>query len=136
MLVAVDANVLLSIALHHAAARAVTDGGVELATTLVTLAEVREHLDTLARKYRTRPGLLQSRLEALNVRVYGPRKYRSHLPQALGRIGDSDPDDVDLLALALRLEIPLWTNDRDFEGCGSQTYTTAGLLRKLGIHRR
>ncbi len=46
-------------------------------------------------------------------------------------IGERDPDDVDTLALSLALETPLWTNDRDFEGTGVTTFTTAALLALL-----
>jgi predicted nucleic acid-binding protein len=42
-----------------------------------------------------------------------------------------DQDDVELLALALRMKIPVWTNDRDFRNTGVQTYTTAQLLKLL-----
>jgi len=49
------------------------------------------------------------------------------------RIGKRDPDDVDLLALALELKIPIWSNDGDFEGTGIEWYPTAQLLKKLGF---
>ena len=34
------------------------------------------------------------------------------------RIGKRDPDDVDALALALTLKLPVWSNDNDFEESG------------------
>jgi predicted nucleic acid-binding protein len=40
---------------------------------------------------------------------------------------------VELLALALHFEIPLWTNDNDFEDCGVEWFTSAELLKKLGV---
>jgi predicted nucleic acid-binding protein len=33
--------------------------------------------------------------------------------------------------LAIQFEIPVWSNDRDFEDSGIQRYTTEDLLRKL-----
>ncbi len=33
-------------------------------------------------------------------------------------IGAIDPKDVDILALALTLYAPLWTQDKDFDLCG------------------
>jgi len=44
------------------------------------------------------------------------------------QIADRDPGDVDVLALALRLDVPVWSNDRDFEGTGVERMTTAELL--------
>jgi hypothetical protein len=35
------------------------------------------------------------------------------------------------LALAVGLGLPIWSNDRDLEGHGVTTYSTAQLLRKL-----
>jgi predicted nucleic acid-binding protein len=70
---------------------------------------------------------------ALPVTVVEEPIYSSALPQARQLIGRRDPDDVDLLALALHLRLPLWSNDNDFEKTGVQCYTTAELLQKLGI---
>ena len=43
-----------------------------------------------------------------------------------------DPDEVDLLALALHLGVPVWSKDNGFEDAGVEWYETAGLLKKLG----
>ena len=47
------------------------------------------------------------------------------VPQATRLIGEPDPDEAGLLALALALLVPIWTNDRDFETTGVECYTTA-----------
>ncbi len=47
-------------------------------------------------------------------------------------IEDRAPDDVPLLALALAMGIPVWSNDDDFRTAGVVWYTTARLLKKLG----
>jgi len=39
--------------------------------------------------------------------------------------------DVDVLALALHLDVPLWSNDRDFEDTGVSRFITAELLAIL-----
>jgi predicted nucleic acid-binding protein len=44
-----------------------------------------------------------------------------------------DPDDAHVLALALALEIPIWSNDRDFEISGVTCYSTEQMLRLLKI---
>ena len=46
---------------------------------------------------------------------------------------EDDPDDVELLAMALHLQVPIWSNDRDFEGLNVDSFTTEGLLRHLRI---
>jgi len=55
---------------------------------------------------------------------------------ALKRIAWRDPDDAELLALALHFKVPLWSNDNDFEDCGVEWFTTAELLRKLGVESK
>ena len=47
-----------------------------------------------------------------------------------------DPDDVDVLALALQSACPVWTNDNDFEDVGVEWHTTAELLKLLEITSR
>lgn len=118
MRLAADANVLLSAVLGHAALRAIDEGKVELVTTLVTLKEVKEYLPDLAEKAGLDPMTLLENLELLGVLSYGPKKYRKHLVEARRRIAARDPDDVPLLALALSLQLPVWSNDRHFEGSG------------------
>jgi predicted nucleic acid-binding protein len=57
------------------------------------------------------------------------------VPRALKRIGSRDPDDAELLALALHLRIPVWSNAKDFEISGVELFTTEDLLRDLGVIR-
>ena len=49
--------------------------------------------------------------------------------EATRRIGSRDRDDVDVFALALRLRVPLWSNDRDFGGTGVEQMTTTDVLK-------
>ena len=44
-----------------------------------------------------------------------------------------DPDDMDVLALTVKLQCPLWSNDNDFDEAGVTRYTTAQLLRQLDL---
>ncbi len=41
--------------------------------------------------------------------------------------------DVPLLALALKLQAPSWSNDRDFEDFPIELYPTARLLKVMGL---
>ena len=87
----------------------------------------------LARKRRLSLDALLLAAAALPVSIIKRGVYRRSLTQAGILIGKRDPDDVDILALALHLRIPLWSNDSDFEETGVEWYTTARLLQKLGI---
>ena len=46
-------------------------------------------------------------------------------------MSDRDEDDIELLALAMKLRVPVWSNDRDFKHAGIEVFTTAKLLKIL-----
>lgn len=50
--------------------------------------------------------------------------YESHRADALSRIELRDPDDWPILATALAVDCPIWTEDQDFFGAGVSTWTT------------
>ena len=127
--VAADANVILSAAIGKAALRVFTRSGLEVVSTSATLDEVREYLPAMAKAYGIAGEVLESQLRLLAIKGYATAEFRDFLPQATRLIGERDPDDAGLLALALALRVPIWTNDR--ETTGVDCYTTANLLKKL-----
>ncbi|HME59381.1 MAG TPA: PIN domain-containing protein [Terracidiphilus sp.] len=134
MKIAADANVLLS-AVIGGRARLVLDHPEidEVVTTETTFAEVREYAVLLGRKKKLAPDTLLLTVAALPVSIMSPEVYADAMAEARRLIAWRDPDDIEILALTLHLKIPLWSNDNDFEGCGIERFTTAGLLNKLGI---
>jgi len=131
--IAADANVLLSAVLGHAALKVFAKTDVSVFTTKRVLDELREYLPVLAKQYDILPQLLEAQLRLLAVRECEPAEYASRLETAKRAIGRRDPDDIDLLALALAFGIPAWSNDSDFKDTGVEWYTTARLLRRLEI---
>ena len=129
--VAGDANVLLSAILGHKALAVFTRYNVEVVSTATVLSEVQEYLPKLAESYGIAPEALQSQFRLLTVRECRPSLYKGKIAEANRKIGWRDPDDVELLALAMALGIPVWSNDNDFRGVGVEWYTTARLLKKL-----
>jgi predicted nucleic acid-binding protein len=131
---AADANVLLSAVLRGRAKIVLTHPEVEeIFTTEATFSEVEEYVIVLARKKRLSLDTMLLAAATLPVSVVERAAYTRELAQARRLIERRDPDDIDLLGLALHLRIPLWSNDRDFEAAGIERYTTAELLKKLGI---
>jgi len=128
------ANVLLAAVLGGRAKAVLQHPGIdELSTAEATLAEVQEYAVILARKRRLSLEALLLAVAALPVTVVEHGVYSSAVPEARRIIAKRDPDDVDVLALALHLNLPLWSNDNDFEDTGIERYTTAELLKKLEI---
>lgn len=132
MRLAADANVLLS-AVLGGRARAVLDHPTveEVLTPETTLAEVQEYAPLLARKKRLSADLVLLAVATLPVTVVDSSVYARSVSEARRRIGRRDPDDIDILALALHFGLPVWSNDNDFEISGVEWYTTANLLARL-----
>jgi predicted nucleic acid-binding protein len=128
---AADANVLLSAVIGGRAKDVLQHPDVEALTTAPTLAEVQEYLATLARKRRLPLDTVLLAAASLPVSVVDHSEYAARIPEATRRIGRRDPDDVELLALALHADLDVWSNDNDFEDAGIRWYTTAELLRCL-----
>ena len=55
---------------------------------------------------------------------------------ALSRIQSRDPDDRPIVATALILVWPIWTEDQDFFGAGVATWTTDRVELYLDAHAR
>lgn len=58
-------------------------------------------------------------VQVLSVDAYGGRQR-----QAILRIGARDPDDWPVLACAMAIGRPIWTEDADFFGAGVPIWTT------------
>jgi predicted nucleic acid-binding protein len=80
------------------------------------LFEVAKHLPQLARRLEMPEMELFRAFQILPIISCQPDLYDAHLAEAGHWIGNRDPKDVPILALALFLHCPLWTEDRDFDG--------------------
>ena len=104
----VDANPILAALLGGQVRRVFFETSIrEFAMPEVVLSEVREHIPRLAKKVGTMPAFLGYALDLLPLRRYPAKAYRRTMVEARRRIGKRDPDDIDVLALALRLQAPL-----------------------------
>jgi predicted nucleic acid-binding protein len=129
-----DANVLLSALIGGRARVALTHPSVqEVYAAAATLDEVHEYVSVLARKKRLALDVLLLAPATLPVVVVERADYERNVAEAARRLGRRDPDDVDVLALALHLGVPVWSNDDDFREAGVEWLTTARLLKRLGV---
>jgi predicted nucleic acid-binding protein len=67
-------------------------------------------------------------MNAAAVKFFAPdvayADARKYLQQALQRIAVRDADDWPVLACAMTLDCPVWTEDADFFGTGVPTWTS------------
>ena len=123
-----DANVLLSAVIGGRAALVLTHPAVEeIFTTSDTFSEVQEYSAVLGQPKGFSLDALLLAVAALPVSTIEREIYKHSIPRARRLVGKRDPDDVEILALALQLRVPLWSNDNDFEQCGIQQYTNCSV---------
>lgn len=131
--VAADSNVLLSAIAGKAALRVFRAPDLTIVTTEENIAEVLEYIPEFAARYEIPEEALLDMLALLTFEVYPKRGYATQLFAARALMADRDPDDVPLAALALKLGIPIWSNDHDFDGFPTGVYPTAKLIKVLGV---
>lgn len=125
----VDANAILSALIGGKARRVFFETDLqEFAAPDRVLREVKAHLPRLALKMGCGRGLLENAFDLLPLTRYSARAYHNKMAEARRQIEHRDPDDVDVLALALHLGVPLWSNDHDFDHTSIVRFTTAQLL--------
>lgn len=93
----------------------------------VAFADAQEHLPAVLTKF-DRTDEIEPALAFLdqlrNVIAAVPEDaYLDIKDKALARI-QRDPDDWPVLAIAMLLDCPIWTEDNDFFGTGVPTWTT------------
>lgn len=129
--VAADSNVLLSAVAGRAARRVFEVSELLVVTTEQNVAEVREYIPYFSERYGLPEEFLLEVLALLPLEVIPQHEYADQLERARALLAGRDPDDVALAALALKLGIPIWSNDRDYEQFPTGVFTTASLLKIL-----
>ena len=132
----IDANILVNAALGERVRNIMTQFHDTTAFSVpdVCRDDARRRIPQICRKH----GLDQNRaLEVLGflermIRVVEPSTYLEHKEDARLRIAHRDPDDWPIVATALALDLPIWTEDRDFFGCGIATWITNTVEIYLG----
>jgi predicted nucleic acid-binding protein len=134
--VVADANVLLSAAVGKAALRVITAFDVVIHVAQFNADEVAEYLPLMAAKYKLQIELVEMQWKLLPLRIHPLRVYQARLSQAIEDLKHRDPEDAHALALARQLDLPIWSNDRDFQSVKVDCYSTALLLRALSAQRK
>ena len=125
-LIVIDANILIRGILGEHVPQLLErySDQVRFFTARVCYKEVRRHLPAILEKREVEPepflkavDLLETVVVPLDEEIYGAFEAR-----AKQRIAARDKQDWPLLALALALDCPVWTEDNDFFGTGVVTW--------------
>lgn len=95
----------------------------------VAFADARRHLPDVVRTRGGDDAAVLAALELLDavarsVDEIEAEAYEPFRSTALARIEKRDPDDWPILATAMALDCPVWTEDNDFFGTGVPTWTS------------
>ena len=101
-------------------------GQVEFLSPDTAFEEAREQLPGILERRRVPVAPAMATLEFLSklVQTVEVETYARFEALARQRLARRDEDDWPILAAALALGCPIWTEDADFFGCGVATWTT------------
>jgi predicted nucleic acid-binding protein len=109
-------------------------GEVEFLAPDTAFQEAREQLPDILQRRRVPADPAMAALDSLGemVQTVEFETYAPFETVARRRIASRDVDDWPVLAAALALGAPIWTEDTDFFGCGVATWTTDRVELYLG----
>lgn len=126
--IVLDANILIRAVLGKRVRELLLENAatVKFFTPDVAYADARKYLPALLEKRAVRGDAAMSVLDSLHAVVQSIEFefYSGIQQQALQRIAIRDAGDWPVLACAMTLGCPVWTEDADFFGTGIATWTT------------
>ena len=117
MKVVVDTNVLFSFFKKGSKTRRLILNieALDLVTPSFCIDELNEHKELIREKSKLSDGEFKEVLDDLLifVKVFSLSEYKEFLSDA--KTVSPDPDDIDLFALALKLDCPIWAQEKAFK---------------------
>ncbi len=126
--VVLDANILIRAVLGKRVRGLIVEHAatVKFFAPDVAYADARKYLPALLEKRGVNSAAAMTMLDTLEafVQPIEFELYPGLQQQALQRIAIRDADDWPVLACAMTIDCPVWTEDADFFGSGVATWTT------------
>ncbi len=114
----VDSNPLISALLGGKALSILLNKKFSFYTTENIIWEVKKYIPFVSQKTDVSEEELIFVLEKLPVDVIHPNIYDGQIIPAKKIIENRDIKDYSILALAMKFDIPIWSEDKDFENIG------------------
>ena len=126
--IVLDANILIRAVLGRRVRELIVENAdvVQFFAPDAAYADARKYLPSLLEKRGVKSEPAMAVLDALEsiVRPLELGVYEGLKTQALQRIAIRDADDWPVLACAMTIGCPVWTEDADFFGTGVATWTS------------
>jgi predicted nucleic acid-binding protein len=126
--IVLDANILIRAVLGQQVRRLIFKHAetTQFFAPDVAYADARKYLPVILQKRNVTETALLPVLERLEtvVHMLDSELYAQQQEQACRRIAERDMDDWPILASALALSCPIWSEDQDFFGTGVAVWTS------------
>ncbi len=126
--IVIDANILVRAVLGERVRNLITEHhqAVEFFIPDVCVADARKYLPILFEKRKLRSDMAIDLLDKILtlLSIVDIDLYEQNQSEAKERMKHRDLDDWPIVATALTLDCPIWTEDKDFFGSGMPTWTT------------
>jgi len=101
-------------------------GRVDFVAPDIAFEDARRHLPALIERRKLQPDPFMEYFATLAgiIQMVEADVYAGFETVARQRLARRDEDDWPILATALALGCPIWTEDNDFFGCGVATWTS------------
>jgi len=123
-----DANILIRAVLGNKVRDYLLkySGNIDFVTPDVCMADAKKYLPILFEKRSLPPESALKLLSSFDclLQIVDEGAYETHSNDARQRIQSRDIQDWPIVATALALNAPIWTEDQDFFGSGLPTWTT------------
>jgi len=129
-MIVLDANILIRAVLGQRVSQLLdqySQQGIRFYAPETAFAEAEEYLPTLLLKRGKLATDLPAALQYLKSKVEPVERdsYGLFEAEARARLAGRDDDDWPVLATALALACPIWTEDQDFFGTGASVWTSS-----------
>lgn len=132
----VDTNILFTFFWKNSFTKGLlVDQDLEFFAPEFALEEINKHLNEILKK----TGISLEKFKELRrdlaifVEFIPLEEYKEFLSEALSLI-PKYPSDIDFLAMGLKLELPIWSNDSHLKQQSKvKVYSTSELIKELGL---
>ena len=113
--IAVDANEIISSLLGGVSREIFFDSSFKFITTEFTIYEIKKYLPHISEKSDVNVRDIIEALDLLPIEIYKENFYLDKILEADNLIGKIDKKDIRILALSLKTNKTLWSEDKHFE---------------------
>lgn len=115
MYIAIDANIIISALLGGSARFILLKTDYQFITTEYTIKEVEKYLYLVENKLKVSREKIRLALSTMSIKIFSDDFYHDKYKIAILLMKEIDPKGVDILALALKLNVYLWSEDKHFD---------------------